>query len=79
MSDCKHMQRMKTGILTHCLDCGFYFTRFELETLERAEQAEERVRVLANALDDIHEHFRMEATLTEDEYEKITKNVRLVK
>jgi len=47
--------------------------------IQRAERAEARVEELGNALQDIHEHFRIEATLTEDEYEKITKNVRLVK
>ena len=55
MSDCKHTQRMKTGILTHCLDCESYFTRFELETLERAEQAEARVKELEADLAKSHD------------------------
>ena len=52
MSDCKHEKRTdyiyieSSHYVSYCQHCDADFTHFELETLERAEKAEARVKEL---------------------------------
>jgi len=54
MSDCKHKKRSEyiesSHYVSYCQHCDADFTKFELETLERAEKAEARVKELEFAV-----------------------------
>ena len=55
MSDCKHEKRSDYVLnhpryVSYCQHCDADFTKFELETLERAEKAEARVKELEDAI-----------------------------
>ena len=55
MSDCKHEKRSDYVLnhpryVSYCQHCDADFTKFELETLERAEKAEARVKELEFAV-----------------------------
>jgi hypothetical protein len=66
MSDCKHEKRSDYVLnhpryVSYCQNCDADFTKFELDTLERAERAETRVKELEAERDDAiaklkHEH-----------------------
>jgi len=59
MSDCKHEKRSdyieSSHYVSYCQHCEADFTKFELETLERAEKAEARVKELETSLRRVRE------------------------
>ena len=70
MSDCKHEKRTRYAskhplYVSYCPTCDADFTQFELETLERAEKAEVRVKELEA---DLHEHNKTKKS-REESYE----------
>jgi hypothetical protein len=55
MSDCKHEKRTDSALknpryVSYCLNCDAGFTQLGLETLERAERAEELVKELEDTV-----------------------------
>ena len=54
MSDCKHKKRSEyiesSHYVSYCQHCDADFTKFELETLERAEKAEAKIEEMQKIL-----------------------------
>jgi hypothetical protein len=64
MSDCKHEKRSDYVLnhpryVSYCQNCDADFTKFELDTLERAERAETRVKELEASLRRVREKSTM--------------------
>jgi hypothetical protein len=64
MSDCKHEKRSDYVLnhpryVSYCQHCDADFTKFELDTLERAERAETRVKELEASLRRVREKSTM--------------------
>jgi hypothetical protein len=64
MSDCKHEKRSDYLLnhpryVSYCQHCDADFTKFELDTLERAERAETRVKELEASLRRVREKSTM--------------------
>ena len=61
MSDCKYEKRTdyieSSHYVAYCQHCEADFTKFELETLERAQRAEARVKDLEEKLAKSHDDW----------------------